>query len=202
MPHLKSVLQKDRRKSAVLYSPDACEEDMVHAAMTTDEDDESNMKAIYKVAQVIRKSIATFTKTDQGTDAIQVSSNIHDVPAELYTLIRWIMVGPAEQLQTEKRTSVVDRAALTTSQNIMYGFKSSRQVKYKPSSESSFRPPHARENPQVLGLALAVHHETRNKKLMNLLHAQDYCVSHGLSRGSSPLERIIPQSLPLTWPCM
>ena len=33
----------------------------------------------------------------------------------------------------------------------------------------------------VLGLALTVHHETRNKKLMNLLHAQDYCVSHGLA---------------------
>lgn len=59
---------------------------MVHAAMTTDEYD--NMKAIYKAAQVTRTNIATFTKTGQGTDAIQVSSNINDVPAELYRLAR------------------------------------------------------------------------------------------------------------------
>ena len=38
------------------------------------------------------------------------------------------MVGPAEKLQTKKRTRVVDQAALTVSQNIMYGFKSCAQV--------------------------------------------------------------------------
>ncbi|KAK1906588.1 Photoreceptor cilium actin regulator [Dissostichus eleginoides] len=95
-------------------------------------------------------------------------------------MIHWIMVGPAEKLETEKRTRVVDRATLTVSQNIMYGFKSSAQVKYKPSTESaSFRSPHARENPQVLGLALTIHHDIRNKKLMNLLNAHGYSVSHG-----------------------
>ncbi|KAI4830143.1 hypothetical protein KUCAC02_001795 [Chaenocephalus aceratus] len=62
----------------------------------------------------------------------------------------------------------------------MYGFKSSAQVKYKPSSESaSCRSPHAREKPQVLGLALTIHHDRRNKKLMNLLNAHGYSVSHG-----------------------
>ena len=90
------------------------------------------------------------------------------------------MVGTAEKLETENRTSVVDRVALAVSQNIMYGFKSRRQVNYKPSSESvAFRSPHARENPQVLGLALTVHHDTCNKKLMDLLNAQGHCVSHG-----------------------
>src|SRR6218665_2487688 len=55
-----------------------------------------------------------------------------------------------------------------------------RQVNYKPTRESAeFRPPHARENPQVLGLALAVHHYSRNKMLMDLLSAHDYCVSYG-----------------------
>ncbi|KAL8597167.1 hypothetical protein ACOMHN_050503 [Nucella lapillus] len=179
LPHLKSIRQKDRRKSAVIYSPEACDEEMVHDAMTAD-DDEKNMKTIYKAAQVIRKSIATFKKPDPETNTIRVSSDIHDVSAELYTLIRWIMVGPAEKLETEHRTSVVDRVALTVSQNVMYGFKSRRQVNYKPSSESvAFRSPHARENPQVLGLALTVPHDTRNKKLMDLLNAQGHCVSHG-----------------------
>ncbi|KAK1904045.1 UDP-glycosyltransferase 73C1 [Dissostichus eleginoides] len=151
---------------------------MVNTMTTTDKEKEENsMKTIYKAAQVKRKSIATFTK---DRNVLQVSSDITDVPAELYTMIHWIMVGPAEKLETEKRTRVVDRATLTVSQNIMYGFKSSAQVKYKPSSESaSFRSPHARENPQVLGLALTIHHDTRNKKLMNLLNAHGYSVSHG-----------------------
>src|SRR6218665_338554 len=85
-----------------------------------------------------------------------------------------------EIVETEKRTKVVDRATLTVSQDSMHSIKSDRQVNYKPIRESAeFRPPHARENPQVLGLALAVHHYSRNKMLMDLLIAHDYCVSYG-----------------------
>ncbi len=155
-------------------------ESMVHSAMESHGDEEDNMQTIYKAAQVIRKSIANFTKAAKDTHTIEVTSDIHDVPAELYTTIRWIMIGPADSLENEKRTKVVDRAALTVSQNIMYGFKSSRQVNYKPIRESAaFRPPHERENPQVLGLALTVHHDTRNKMLMDLLSTHDYCVPYG-----------------------
>lgn len=142
LPHLVSV-RPNRKKTAVLYSPDACEEDMVTTTMTAGKEEENSMRTIYKAAQVIRKSIATFTKTKER-NFIKVSSDIGDVPAELQTLIYWIMVGPAEKLQTEKRTRIVDRATLTVSQNIMYGFKSCAQVKYMPNSESaSFRSPQA-----------------------------------------------------------
>lgn len=82
MPHLKSIPQKDHRKSAVIYSPEACDEEMVPDAMTAD-DDEKNMKTIYKAAQVIRKSIATFKKPDPETNTIRVSSDIHDISTEL-----------------------------------------------------------------------------------------------------------------------
>ena len=152
---------------------------MVDSAMQSHDDEENNTQLIYRAAQVIRKSIANFTKAPKNKDTIQVTSEIHDVPAELYTMIRWIMIGPAESLETQRRTKVVDRAALTVSQNIMYGFKSNRLVNYKPRTESAaFRPPHARENPQVLGLALTVHHDTRNKMLIDLLSAHDYCVPY------------------------
>ncbi|KAK1888370.1 Placenta growth factor [Dissostichus eleginoides] len=40
-----------------------------------------------------KESIATFTKE---RNVLQVSSDITDVPAELYTMIHWIMVGPAD----------------------------------------------------------------------------------------------------------
>ena len=177
LPTVKSVLPKNRRKPAILYSPDACEEDMVHSSITSD-NDMDNMKTIFKAAKTIRKSIADFKKN--SANVMSVSSNISDVPVELYTMLRWIIVGPVDELETEARTTAVDRMVLTVSQNILYGFKSSRQVKYKAASRdlATFRHQHARENPQVLGLALTVHHDTRNKKLMDLLNAQGYCVPH------------------------
>ena len=108
-----------------------------------------------------------------------MSSSRDDVPSQLYTLIRWIMVGQQEELQTEMRTRTVDHTALTISQNIMYAYKTKRQVKYKPKElNSEFRTHQIRENPQVVGLALTVHQDTRNKKLVNLLHAQNLCVCY------------------------
>ena len=50
--------------------------------------------------------VATFEKPDPETNTIRVSSDIHDVSAELYTLICWIMVGPAEKLETENRSKI------------------------------------------------------------------------------------------------
>lgn len=112
---------------------------MVNTTMAAGKEEENIMKTIYKAAQIIRKSIATFTKSKER-NVMKVSSDVDDVPAELHTLIHWIMVGPAEKLQTEKRTRVIDRATLTVSQNIMYGFKSCAQIKHMPNSESaSFR---------------------------------------------------------------
>ena len=88
-------------------------------------------------------------------------------------------MGSDEQLHTEMRSRTVDRSALTISQNIMYAFKTRRQVQYTPKKAfDTFRTSHSRENPQVLGLALTVHHDTRNKMLMDLLHVQNYCVSY------------------------
>ncbi|XP_077149149.1 uncharacterized protein LOC143810148 [Ranitomeya variabilis] len=127
LPHLKSCLSKNRRESAVLYSPEACEEIMVNSAMECRSDDADNMQTIYKAAQLIRKSIANFTTEVNDKNTITVTSDIHDVPAELYSAIRWIITGPINSLETQRRTKIVDRAALTMSQNIMYEFKSKRQ---------------------------------------------------------------------------
>jgi len=84
------------------------------------------------------------------------------------------MVGPVEELANKERTNVVERSVLTVCQNIMYGFKSKRQVTFTPSSDSAkFRTRHQRENPQVLGLALTVYHDTRSKQIVNLLSAHN-----------------------------
>ncbi|KAM4035633.1 uncharacterized protein ACNLHF_014760 [Anomaloglossus baeobatrachus] len=146
--------------------------------------------------QLIRKSIANFTKAATDKNTIEDTSDIQDVPAELYSAIRWIMIGPIDSLETKMRTNVVDRALLTMCQNIMYGFKSNRQVNYKPRTESSlFRQHQARENPQVLGLALTVHHKTRDKMLMNLLSSHGFCVPYGRTlRMETALANVVVES--------
>ncbi len=101
LPQLVSV-RPNRKKPAVLYSPDAREKDMVTTTMTAGKEEGNIIKTIYKAAQIIRKSIATFTKTKER-NVIKVSSDIGDVPAELHTLIHWIMVGSAEKLPTTRR---------------------------------------------------------------------------------------------------
>ena len=154
---------------------------MLQTAIRTGDDTES-MKNLYQPAILLRQRIEQFTKTVKTSSSIVVTSTLKDVPVELYTMIRWIMAGPADKLQTEVRTTSVDRGALTLSQNLMFGFKSKRQVTYKPSEEGAgFRSQQARENPKVLGLALTIHHDTRNKKLVNLLNAQGHCASYSLA---------------------
>jgi len=55
----------------------------------------------------------------------------------------------------------------------MYGFKSRRQVNYKPQSGSAlFRMQCQRENPNVVGMGLAVHHGTRNGRPSQCLRIQ------------------------------
>ena len=180
LPHVKAVRQKNMQRPSVLYCPEACEGGMVHTAITSTDDDTDNMKTLYKSAVFIRRRIEKFNKSIQrGQGSIVVTSTLDDVPVELYSMIRWIMAGPAEQLQTRVRAAIVDQAALTMSQNVVFGFKSKRQVTYKPSDEGAgFRSQQARENPQAVGLALTIHHDTRNKNMLDLLNAQGYCMSY------------------------
>lgn len=58
LPAVKSLLQKGRRKSAVLYNSTACEEEMVHSLIS--DGDMDSMKIIFKTAQIIHNSIANF----------------------------------------------------------------------------------------------------------------------------------------------
>jgi len=117
------------RSPSVLYCPEACEDGMVHTAITRTDDDSDNMETLYKSALFICRRIEEFNKsTQRGQCSIVVTSTLDDVPVELYSMIRWIMAGPAEQLETRVRAAIVDQAALTLSPNLMFGFKSKRQV--------------------------------------------------------------------------
>ena len=180
LPTVTSVRQKDKRKPSFLYCPAACEEDMVRSSlMKNDTNEVEKTRMIYDTVKIVRDGIIKYAEGKEENKVMKVSSTKEDVPSELYSLIRWILVGSEEQLQTEVKNRTVDRSTLTVCQNIMYAFKTRRQIQHKQKKSSdTFRIPHSRENPQVLGLALTVHHGTRNKMLMNLLHTQNYCISY------------------------
>ena len=121
---------------------------MLQTAIRTADDSES-MNNLYQSARLLRQRIEQFTKTVKTSNSIVVTSTLEDVPVELYTMIRWKIAGPADKLQTEVQTTIVDRGALTLSQNLMFGFTSNRQVTYKPSDEGAgFRSQQARETPK------------------------------------------------------
>ena len=80
---------------------------MVQTAIRTADDTES-MKNLYQSARLHRQRIEQFTNT---SSSIVVISTLEDVPVELYTMIRLIMAGPADKLQTEVRTAIVDMGA-------------------------------------------------------------------------------------------
>ena len=141
---------------------------MLQTAIRTADDTES-MKTLYQSARLLQQRIEQFTKTVKTSTSIIVTSTLEDVPVELYTMTRWIMTGPADKLQTEVRTTIVDRGALTLSHNLMFGFKSKRQVTYEPSDAGAgFRPKQARENPP--STRIGPDHPSRLKK-------QETCVS-------------------------
>ena len=156
---------------------------MVHTSMMQDDASaRDNTKMMYKTAMLMRNRFTEFTKEEMLTDTITISNTIEDVSIELYSLIHWIMVGFKKELQTEMQSRTVDQSSLTISQNIMYAVKTKRQVQHRPKQVmDTFQTHHALENPQVLWLAFTVRHDTRNKKLMDLLHMQIYCASYGRS---------------------
>ena len=49
------------RETSVLYYPDACESDMVHAALK--EDDMDSMKTLYQASQIICYQVEEFTRS-------------------------------------------------------------------------------------------------------------------------------------------
>ena len=134
---------------------------------------------IYKTAKLLGNSITVFVGEKKNKQTQLEYPALETIFPPSSTVWYGGLWWPDEQLQKGMRSRTVDRSALTISQAIMHAFKTRRQVQHIPKKASDiFRTAHSRENPKVLGLALSVHHDTRNKMLMDLLHIQNYCVSY------------------------
>lgn len=64
--------------------------------LTSDNEDMNNMKTEFTAAQTIWNAITLF-KRKNSANMIAAVSDITDVPIELYSLIRWTIVWPADE---------------------------------------------------------------------------------------------------------
>ena len=143
-------------------------------------DTRRNLQMLNDSAKFVRRCISSFNTNmaNKREGRLVVCSDINDVPSELYLLIHGIMIG-TRQIQSSDKSSKAERDALTICQNIMFGTKSNKQVSGNVVPEQvDFRTSVKKENPQVIGLSLAIHHDTRSKATVDLLHAQNYCLDY------------------------
>lgn len=133
---------------------------------------ESSLHQLFDIASVLRAAIAGQTKNPwkfQGE--LTTEDAVENIPKALYAFVRWLIEGPVTTMETHSvRSATISRDVVAISQNIMYCYKSKRQITCKTKHpDSPFR--HRLEWPQVLAVGIAVHQPTRSKKLLDFLHS-------------------------------
>ncbi len=177
-------IQPKRRNESERVFSTSVRDAVIEDAMTAEKD----INHLFQSASILRKAIQEHRgkhpwKFDGSLSASDAEEN---VPNALYSFLRWVLNGPTKSLKTEVRSTAVHNDVLSISQNIMYSFKSKRQVIYQPvDTEAPFR--HRLEWPQSLAVGIAVHQSTRSQKLVQFLH------SFGLSVDYSRILRLETQ---------
>ena len=93
-------------------------------------------------------------------------------------MIKWILIGPNENLYNENRIKRVENATSVVTQLIVQSFKTKQQVHYEPVDSSTRGIFQMNEIPFNVGLGLYVHHTTRSKELIVLLHTMNLSVTY------------------------
>ena len=128
---------------------------------------------ILNVSKVIRNELQSHQKWKfTGTYSDFIEPNL------LSTLIKWILIGPNENLYNENRIKRVENATSVVTQLIIQSFKTKRQVHYEPVDSSTRGIFQMNETRLSVGLGLYVHHTTRSKELIELLHAMNLSVTY------------------------
>ena len=132
-----------------------------------DEGSESEMRIIFQCARALRKAIAEVQPWNFdgsiSNDAAQKA-----MPQSLFCFLKWLIQGPALSM-TDTRENTLNQIVTTVGQDIMYAYKSNKQVTHCPVSEGTkFR--NRREWPLQVATGIAIHQATRSKKLVDFLH--------------------------------
>lgn len=153
---------------------DAAIEDALEQSVT-----EEKIRHLFESASLLRGTISSQAKHPWQFEGELSTTDVEKhVPKLLYSFIRWLIEGPATGIQDGTvRSAGLHRDVLGISQNIMYCWKSRRQVTYKPKEQNTPFRRHL-ECPHQLAVGIAVHQSTRSKKLIEFLHGFGQCVDY------------------------
>ena len=136
----------------------------IHLAENTEEDDGAKMKCLFDAAIFLRKAISkckAWKFTGSLNDATQ-----DQMPKELYSFFCWVLQGPTQTLTSDKKSSEVNKRAVTLAESTVQMFLSEHQIR----NEKSLTLYSNREMPHQYAVGLSIRQATRSKKLVNLLH--------------------------------
>ena len=131
---------------------------------------DSDFDAVMNAADILRRHILDFTRSNPYTFNGSLIPRVEDVTPILYMFMRWIIAGKKQDLPSERRSTIVNTIAVTQSLNLSYALKSDHQVSHVPKRfDTGFRNVE-HENPQVLALGMATRKYTRSQAMANLLN--------------------------------
>ena len=124
-----------------------------------------------RAAKVLRKCIADFISRRKTEFHGFLKNDSGDIPGTLQSFIMWILNGEANL--NLKRNPIFLRHAITIGNNVIYCFKTDRQMDYKPSCPSVTSRNHLITLHHT-GIRLASHKCNRDKQLLRLISAPGY----------------------------
>ena len=89
-----------------------------------------------------------------------------NLPNQLYSFFRWVIVGPRSVISESEKEFEVHRRATSLSQYTVRMYLSDRQCKNKKSEKLKS----SKEIPQQLAVGLAAHQAIGSKKIVNILN--------------------------------
>ena len=134
---------------------------------------------MHRAAKVLRKCIADFISRRKTEFHGFLKNGSGDIPGTLQSFILWILNGEANL--NLKRNPIFLLNAITIGNNVIYCFKTDRQMDYKLSSPSVTSRNHLITLHHT-GIRLASHKYNRDKQLLRLISAPGYGMSLSYSK--------------------
>ena len=129
-----------------------------------------DLEVLFKASQIILREI-----TEMKEWNFTGKFNDFDTPQELQQLMKWIISGPHTSLNVE-RQSQNEASSRNLAQHIISSFRSTRQVNYKPKTNSTYHK--TKRTPLPVGLALTSYQASRSRSDIETLHDMQFSVTY------------------------
>ena len=131
-----------------------------------------NFDDIFGVAKMVRKEL-------EKMERWKFSGQFEDFkePVHLLNLLRWILIGPSNELKSQSRQKSLEKCVTLVTQFMVQSFKTDRQIRYKLEENSNLGVSNTIEIPLSVGLGLLIHQKTRSKDLIDILYDMNLSIS-------------------------